>query len=233
MTDSFALPQLDLAARPSVADQVFDGLRRRILSLDLPPGAKISEVDVATQMGVSRQPVRDAFYRLSQLGFLVIRPQRATTVSLISERSVMRARFIRTAVEVETLRALVDRLTGPDLDALDALVARQRGAVEAGDRTRFHELDDQFHRELCIRAGVGFAWDLIHENKAHTDRVRLLSLTFASRTALDDHVAILEALRRRDTDGAVAAMRTHLGRIREIVAQIRAANHDWFAGDAE
>lgn len=129
--------------------------------------------------------------------------------------------------------ASVDRLAGPDLDALGALVDRQRGAVEAGDRLRFHELDDQFHRELCIRAGVGFAWGLTHETKAHTDRVRLLSLAFALQIALDDHVAILQALHRRDAEGAVAAMRTHLGWLREIVARIRAANHDWFAGVAQ
>ncbi|MEJ2022363.1 MAG: GntR family transcriptional regulator, partial [Maritimibacter sp.] len=98
MTDTVNLPQIGLTARPSVADQVFDELNRQILSLDLKPGAKLSEVEVAKAMGESRQPVRDAFYRLSKLGFLLIRPQRATTVSLISSEAVMQARFIRTAL---------------------------------------------------------------------------------------------------------------------------------------
>ena len=69
------LPAIEPVGRPSVADHVFDELRREILTLELAPGTKLSEVEVATQMGVSRQPVRDAFYRLSKLGFLLIRPQ--------------------------------------------------------------------------------------------------------------------------------------------------------------
>ena len=81
MADITQFSMLEVPERPTVADQVYAELHRQILSLDLAPGAKISEIDVARAMGVSRQPVRDAFFRLSQLGFLVIRPQRATTVS--------------------------------------------------------------------------------------------------------------------------------------------------------
>ncbi|MEZ5721440.1 MAG: hypothetical protein R3D59_07120 [Paracoccaceae bacterium] len=68
-----------------------------MLSLELPPGARIRS-DVAGRHGRLRQPVHDAFYRLSKLGFLTIWPQRATTVSLILPAAVMQARFIRTAL---------------------------------------------------------------------------------------------------------------------------------------
>lgn len=225
------LPTLEAVARPSVADQVFAQLRQSILSLTLEPGARISEVEVAAQLGVSRQPVRDAFYRLSKLGLLEIRPQRSTTVTLISETAVMQARFVRVALEVETVRTAAQRIAPQEADALDALLTEQRRAVEADDRATFHALDDRFHRDICAYAGVGFAWDLIHEMKSHMDRVRMLSLSFASQAALDDHVAIFEALKRGDADGAGDAMRVHLWRIREQIDRIRAANHDWFSKD--
>lgn len=86
MSDAFTRPTPGPAARPSVTDQVFDPLHDRIIELDLPPGTRLSEIEVAKQFGVSRQPVRDAFHRLSKLGFLSIRPQRATSVSQISGR---------------------------------------------------------------------------------------------------------------------------------------------------
>ena len=226
------LPVIEPQGRPSVADQVFDELRRQILTLELAPGTRLSEIDVAGQMGVSRQPVRDAFYRLSKLGFLLIRPQRATTVTLISEAAVMQARFVRTALEIEVMRAAVGRLTDADVDALDALVEAQRLAMEAGDKPGFHALDDRFHMEICDRAGLGYVWDLVADRKAHTDRVRMLSLAFASRLAWDDHRAILDALRSRDADAAAEVVRTHLSRIREQIAVIRAQNHSWFEGDA-
>ncbi len=231
MTDRFQVKMIEPLARPSVSDQVFDILHAQVLSLELPPGSKLTEVDVAKQMGVSRQPVRDAFYRLSKLGFLVIRPQRATTVSKISADAVMRARFIRTAIEMETVRAACGKLTDHDLVDLESLLQRQLTASDAGDKARFHQLDDQFHHEICARAGLGFTWDLIRENKGHMDRVRMLSLSFALRRAYDDHVVIMEALKLRDGDQAALAMRHHLSRIRDQVDRIRAENHAWFADD--
>lgn len=218
--------------RPSVADMVFDELHRQVLSLDLAPGTRLSEVDVARAMGVSRQPVRDAFYRLSKLGFLTIRPQRATTVSAISERAVMQARFIRSAIEAETVRTACAVLTGDDILALDALLERQRAAVAARDAPGFHALDDQFHREICERSGHGFAWEIIRENKSHMDRVRFLSLSFASQDAFADHLAIMATLKARDEAAAMAAMRAHLARIQDQIIRIRADHQQFFAREA-
>lgn len=217
------------AARVSVADQVFEELQRQVLTLELAPGARISEVEVAKSLGVSRQPVRDAFYRLSKLGYLLIRPQRATTVTLISPAAVTRARFIRTALEVETVAVAATVLTDADLEALEAILERQRRAVAANDRAAFHQLDDLFHFEICNRSGLIFAWELIAENKGHMDRVRMLSLTFATESAFQDHVDIFESLKDHDPDAAAGRMRTHLGRIVQMIEQIRDDNRDLFA----
>tara|TARA_R110002126_G_scaffold108792_5_gene245528 strand:- start:431 stop:679 length:249 start_codon:yes stop_codon:yes gene_type:complete len=69
----------------SATNQVFQVLNRAIITLQLPPGEKISEAEIAKEFGISRQPVRDAFYRLASLGLLNIRPQRGTIISFISE----------------------------------------------------------------------------------------------------------------------------------------------------
>ena len=228
MFEADVLRPLDAPGRQLIADRVFDELHRQVLSLELPPGAKLSEVDVARALGVSRQPVRDAFYRLSKLGFLLIRPQRATKVSRISEDAVMQARFIRTALEAETVRLATQTLKTVDLDALDAILASQERMVKGRDPLGFHALDDQFHREICERTGLGFAWELIRENKAHMDRVRFLSLSFASQAAFGDHVAIMDAIRARDPDRAMAAMREHLSRIKTQIARIRAEHPAYF-----
>lgn len=233
MTDILNLRSLDPVARPSVADQVFDQLRAQILALELPPGARLSEVDVARQMGVSRQPVRDAFYRLSKLGFLQIRPQRATTVSQISAEAVMQARFIRSAIEAETVRVACATLGPADHAALQDLLDQQRAAADRRDPVGFHTLDDQFHREICERAGCGFAWEIIRENKSHMDRVRFLSLAFASEEAFGDHVAVLAAIVARDEALAMARMRVHLSRIKDQIARIRADNAAYFAPETE
>ncbi len=225
--------QLEPLARVSLADQVFERLYQLVLSLELPPGAKISEAEMSKRLGVSRQVVRDAFYRLSLLGFLIIRPQKATVVSHISSRDVMEARFLRTAIEIETARRACTTLTETDFVALADLIEQQRKALDAGDNRLFHQLDNRFHHEICARAGFGFAWATIQEKKAHTDRVRFMSLSFASQAALDGHTAILAALKSRDEDRTAQAVRAHLSDILTVLEQLQRENHDWFEDEAE
>lgn len=225
------IPSSDATPRLAAAETVFEQLQQRILSLELPPGTRLTEAEVGRQMGVSRQPVRDAFYRLSKLGFLTIRPQRATIVSRISAADVLKARFIRAALELEIIRTAADVLSEDDVLAIETLVKRQKEAIDGSDPANFHKLDDEFHKEIARRAGLGFAWDIIRENKAHMDRVRYLSLSFNSGTTISEHLAIVGALRARDREGAAELMRYHLSRILELIEQIRSENHDWFESE--
>ncbi|WP_290740414.1 GntR family transcriptional regulator [Amaricoccus sp.] len=215
---------IDALRGPTATDLVFDELYRRIVELDLPPGTRLSEQDVARSVGVSRQPVRDAFYRLSQLGLIQIQPQRATTVSLVSEEAVLQARFVRTALETETVRGAALRWTEADRATLEANLAAQGRAVETGDRIGFHDLDDAFHQAICAASGHAFVWTLIRENKAHMDRVRWLSLPTGARLAYEDHLRIFDALVDHDGERAAAHMRSHLSRIIDTLATIRQEN---------
>ena len=224
-----SLHTLKTVTAPSVADQVFDVLQQRILSLKLSPNTKISEVEVAKMLGVSRQPVRESFKRLAKLGFLDIRPQSRTTISLISEDAVLRARFIRSALEVKTIQAASLQLDEPDHTALSGIIDEQRAAIGAEDVDKFHSLDEAFHMQICDRAGLGFVWDVILDCKAHMDRVRRLSLDEgAQHVTLNEHIEILNALKRRDTELAADAMTRHLDRILVLINSLKAQNHDWF-----
>ncbi len=231
MSEAGLLTPLEPVQRASIADQVFDVLYKQVLSLAMPPGTKLSEADVARQLNVSRQPVRDAFYRLSKLGFLVIQPQKATQVSQIHVEDIRKARFIRTSIEVEVMRRATLSLTEDDFRALEHNLDLQTIAVAEDDRARFHRLDDAFHTLLCIGAGVGFVWDVIRESKAHTDRVRFLSLASGSARALEEHRGILAALRARDEAAAVTALRSHLGQIETIIEEMRRVHHSWFSAE--
>lgn len=224
-----SFPIIRKTTQPTVSDQVFYALQQHILSLELPPQTKISEAEVAKQMGVSRQPVREAFKRLAKLGFLEIRPQSGTTVSLISEDAVLRSRFIRTALEVKTCRTACETCTPEGLRPLEALIEKQRAAVRANDRDLFHALDDEFHTEICGLAGVPYIWDLIQESKAHMDRIRMLSLNASSqRLALEEHIAIRDAIAAGQPDAAEAAITRHLSRIVVLIEDVKSQRHSFF-----
>ncbi|AJY48063.1 GntR family transcriptional regulator [Martelella endophytica] len=216
---------------PSVTDLVYEHLYQQVVENKLPPGSKLSEIDVARQLGVSRQPVRDAFYRLSQQGFLSIRPQRATLVTHISEEDVQQAHFIRSALEVATVAAAAEHFSKADCEALRSLIAEQATAIGNDDRIGFHTLDDEFHRVICELSGHGSVWSLIRDHKAHMDRVRFLSLAFGAREALEEHTRIADAIAAHDVDGAVAAMRGHLSQIAKIVDRIHVSHPAFFEMD--
>lgn len=223
------LPILTREAQPTVSDQVFSILKQRIITLDFPPTTKISESEVADMMGVSRQPVREAFQRLAKLGFLKIKPQSGTTVSLISEQSILRARFIRKALEMHTCRVACEVISQDGLNTLASLIKRQEHAVAATDRDLFHELDEEFHQEICIQAGVGYVWDVIQENKGHLDRLRILALPVTTLTkVLEEHKEVLECLSRRNPDKAADAMTRHLSRALILLEQAKAEKYYWF-----
>lgn len=227
--------QLQTAPQPpaqSVTDFVFDTLYAAVVQLELPPGTRLSEAEVAERLQVSRQPVRDAFYRLASRGFLSIRPQRATLVTRISEAEVVRAAFIRTALETACLRAALDRITPTDISRLRAHLARQAEAVARRDAPGFHALDEAFHADLCAIAGQPRVWDLIQEQKGHMDRARFLSLAFNQQAAHGEHVAILDALEAGEDGLALDRLEAHLGKIRAHLPQIRAAHPAHFEDSA-
>ena len=217
--------------RETLTDMIHDRLYRQVVENELPPGTKMSEADVARKLGVSRQPVRDAFYRLSQQGFLLVRPQRATLVAPISIEAVMQALFIRTALETATVQAAVDAGAGRDMTELDRLLEAQKKAIEADDRMRFHRLDDELHHRICDLSGHGYTWALIREHKAHMDRIRFLSLSFTAHDALAEHENIVAAIKAGNGEAAIAAMRHHLSRIAESIARIHETHPDLFDQD--
>ncbi|MFV0384765.1 GntR family transcriptional regulator, partial [Paracoccus sp. (in: a-proteobacteria)] len=95
---------LDLTV--STAPQVYEYLRRAVLCGALTPGDRLSETGIARQFGVSRQPVREAFIRLTADGLAEVRPQRGTYITRISISAVLSARLIREAVESDLVRML-------------------------------------------------------------------------------------------------------------------------------
>lgn len=216
--------------RRTTADDIFDQLRFDIVNLRLLPGAKLSEAEIASQLSVSRQPVREAFIRLNNMNLLHIRPQKATLVRKISNRDILNTRFIRTAIEVEIVRRACACANADNLAAIEDNLSDQRNAVEADDGDRFHDLDYDFHHLLCVAANCGFAFKAIAENKSHVDRLCLLSLADpqGKEELLSDHSNIFDALRRQDEEDIVALTRLHLSRLDKTLVDARKTYPDYF-----
>jgi len=209
-----------LIERPAtVSNRVFDTIRQAIVQLQLKPGDPLSEAEMARQLGVSRQPVREAFIKLAEVGLVEIRPQRGTLVVMISRREVENARFIREALEVAVVRKAAKEARPEHHGRLDAIIARQRAASQAGDLAEFLRQDEAFHQAIAQSADCERAWRLLENLKAQMDRVRYLSLDDATPVdvLIDQHAAIARGIAQGDADAAEAAMKAHL---REILTSL-------------
>ncbi len=219
--------------RKTIAKRIAEALRDAIVCLDLKPGDTISESEIGTRFGVSRQPVREAFIQLSEAGLVRVRPQRPTEVVKISVRDVLNARFVREALEQAVMQKAAEAGPGLARDHFDALLAQQVAACDGEDYRVFHALDDAFHQEVARVAGCDFVWKLIDAQKVQMDRVRFLSLRFNRNATVDEHRAIADAILAGDTAGVQVGLGIHLGRIGEHINQIRDENREYFADDED
>jgi len=220
-----------LSLTDAIAPQLVILLRDSIAQMRLVPGSALSEKEIAARYGVSRQPVREAFIKLSEAGLVEIRPSRGTYVTKISVRDVANARFVREALEAEMARNAALLATPDHIVALRALIERQRSAALAGDFGTFNHWDEEFHGTIARIVGNDFAWRIVEAARIQTDRVRLLSLPDASPLGLliRQHENIVERLEARDGAGAAQSMSRHLREILLALSRIASAHPEFFS----
>lgn len=214
----------------STAALIERDLRGAIIRLELKPGTRLSEQEIADRLGVSRQPVREALIALAKSRLVEVKPKRGTVVVKISARDMMQARFVREAIETAVAKRACETFDPWTRATIDSIIARQKSAVEAQDHHRFQREDEQFHLALASGAGCSMAWSVIADIKAHVDRVCNLQLRKPELMGglIAQHEAIMAAVDARDAESAVTAMKTHLNGILSDLPDIEAANLDLF-----
>lgn len=214
----------------SAAQRIEAHLRRAIVAMELPPGTRLSEQEIAATHGVSRQPVREALIGLARTRLVDIQPQRGTVVVKISTRKMMEARFVREAIETAVARRAAESFTPAVRVRIDDLLDLQDKAASRNDHSTFQRYDELFHIALAEGAGCALAWEAISDIKAHMDRACHLTLT-SSETMLDlvvQHRAIIAAIDAGDPDAAAEAMRRHLSEILRALPKVETEHPDLF-----
>lgn len=210
---------MEHAVRKTTTDVVYETLYNEIVSLEILPGTKVSETEVARRFGVSRQPVRNAFTKLGNKELLLIRPQKATEVRGFSMDRIALARLVRLSVEIEITRDAVMRWNTECNAQLEENIDLQERAIQMGDLTTFHALDYDFHRLICTLSDNPLAFEVILDCKQKVDRLCVLSLTKdrEAKSVLEDHRDIAEGLASGNLENAQSTTRKHLSRLDETI----------------
>jgi len=206
--------------RQPIAGQIYERLRRAIITLSMLPSEALSEKELSLQLGVSRTPVREALIRLADEGLIDILPQRGSFVAPIRLRDVEEAQFIRESLEVAVSKRLAEGCSKRFLTEIKSNLYDQEKAVNGEALDLFLELDEAFHRSFCEEAGLSKSWRVIQAVKLQMDRVRYLSLPDLGhlRVLLMQHRSIVDAIEAGDAEKAGTHMAAHL---REVLRTAR------------
>jgi len=213
------------------SQRVYDDLRERIVSLELPPGTTLSRVNLAKDYDVSLTPIREAMQRLEQDGLIRIFPQSKTVVTKIDVAQLYEAHFLRVAVEVEVARRLAENPDSAHIKKARAILTMQDTLVgNLEEIGLFNELDEAFHQTLFAGVGQLNLHAMLKAKAGHLTRVRRLDLPKEGkvRTIMKGHWAVLEAIEAGDPLAAQEAMRGHLAGTVRRIEELQQENPDYF-----
>jgi len=191
-------------------EQAYRYIRDGIRAGQFKPGDRLREADLATAIGLSRTPIREALARLEANGLIINDPVRGLVVTELDFSAVNQLYFMREVLEGTAARLAAQHASDVELSILEDLCQQYREAVS--DETALQIKNRQFHDMLCQCAHNRY---LIGTVTILHDSLSLLGgsvLTQRDRAAetLKEHEAITEAICRRDPAAAEEAMRAHI-----------------------
>ncbi|WP_346909423.1 GntR family transcriptional regulator [uncultured Roseibium sp.] len=209
-------------SEPNLADEIAVRLRRDILRGKLPPDAPIKERDNASELGVSRTPMREAIRMLAKEGLVILRPSRSPVVARPSFKDISDQVAVLLALEKLSAELACENATAADLAELHAFNQRMSDCYDQADPLDLFEIDMTFHTALAKASHNASLAETHRAYLARLWRARFLSASQKRNRVrvIGQHRSILDALDARDVDAVRSAIDRHLGHLAEDIRPI-------------
>jgi len=201
------------SSRASAAyTRLFEAIRRG----DLKPGTRIKEVELASMLGISRTPVREAVRRLETDGLIVHEPRMGMMVKQLTKREIIELYEMRAVLEGAAARMAAQHASGAEIQELDELNIAMREAQ--GDEHLVADANRDFHLSLYHAAKNPFLLKAITalNNSLAVQGGTTTNAKDRNQEAYDEHQAIIEAIRARDGAAAQRAAEIHMESAQQI-----------------
>ncbi|MBV2364684.1 GntR family transcriptional regulator [Streptomonospora nanhaiensis] len=196
--------------RPApLRDSVYETLLELITRRRLPPGQHLVENELAEQLGVSRQPVREALQRLSNEGWVDLRPGYGAFVHQPSESEAEQLLAVRTLLETEAARLAAASATPEGVERLRELWRAGVAGLERGDSDAMVDRNAELHRSITELSGNAVLAGLAGQVARRVRWYHGLVVTQRGRESWDEHERIIDAIEAGDSERAAALMREH------------------------
>lgn len=204
--------QLTACRRASLKDKAYTAIRDGIIQCRYRPGEPLLEEHVSRELGVSRTPIREALRELQRDGLVRYIPGKGVFVAEISMRDVREVFFLRRVLEVAALRVTVPSYRDEDLRPLLELFAGLDQKLETLDYDALFQSDIRLHGFIVETAGNKRLTDFVAVLGEQIERLRRISARMPGRMnrSVEEHRAILAAIRSRDVELAENLLVKHL-----------------------
>ncbi|MCL4465852.1 MAG: GntR family transcriptional regulator [Chloroflexi bacterium] len=218
---------VSLTDHPDLSYRTYEVIREAIVKGELAPGLRLTVVDLAGRLGVSRSPVKDALNRLSGEGLVEDVPRKGYFVCYLSAHDLTEVLEAGLLVECAALDKGLTSLDAVSLERLRGLVVGMEQLVDPEGRyldySAFMRLDAEFHAQVVGISGNRRLADIYLSLRVHSYAARMHFLAeLGHRRALPtlgEHRAIMAALGARDVAGAKVALSEH---VRQVIASFAA-----------
>ncbi len=204
------------------AEAVYRKLLHKIFSRQLRPGQRLPEVLVAEQLEVSRTPVREALRRLANEGLVVLIPNVGASVVTPTRTEMLDTYEVRNVLECLAVRRAAERISAVQLARLEEKIEEETRVFAQRDLEAYIEINNAFHRIIAEASGNLALADTIENYLARTFVYMVFFesfFDFDTNPSLEEHRAILEALRARDSEEAVRLMDRHIRQATEDLSR--------------
>ncbi len=188
----------------SLADQAYLAIRTMVLELELLPGQQILIHKLATQMRMSRTPIREAVARLCSEGLLEAVSPKRFVVAIPTAEAMVETYEIIAGIEGQAAKLAAERASDAMIEQMEEAVTAQVAALAANDYTGWHQADARFHDLLIESTGNRRMREVMRMFDAQIHRIRLAAFRLRPNPTQSvlDHRAVVEAIRARDGNKA-------------------------------
>ncbi|WP_107495585.1 GntR family transcriptional regulator [Thalassobius sp. I31.1] len=219
-----------MADKGSSVDRVYETLRDMAINFDFKPGERLNETHLTSKLNVSRTPLREALNRLVAEGFLTLAKGQGFFCRALSPEQILELYQLRCALETEALRIGISTASDENIaDFCAYLGETEKTYGTCEDLSELLNMDEEFHMRMAGLSGNGELCRMLKNVNERIRYVRLVNLrqlrengpgAAGENTYLSAHRVVADAVRARDTEAAVTALRAHIERRREQTIEL-------------
>jgi DNA-binding GntR family transcriptional regulator len=200
---------------------VLEEVRRRIIAGAYPPGQRVFEDQIAADLDVSRNPVREALQALAGEGFIELEPRRGARVAVVSHTRAGELFEVREVLEGLVASLAAARRTDAEVAAMRAVVEEGRDTARRGDLAALPALNTRFHTLLAASARNAMLAETIEHLRHLIEWIYSQRIAQRAPRSWQEHSRIVDAIAGGDADDAERVARAHIAMARAAYVDLR------------